>query len=104
MILTIHQPEFLPLLGYFHKMAAADLYVVLDSVQYEKNYFQNRNKIRVDSTDGWAWITVPVLTKDRSTQLIRQVELHPSIIKRQQTKNWKTIEQSYKKNSIFRTI
>ena len=102
MILTIHQPEFLPWLGYFHKMAAADLYVILDSVQYEKNYFQNRNKIRVGSPDGWSWITIPVLTKDRSSQQIREVELHPDVIKRQQTKIWKTIEQNYRNAPYFK--
>jgi hypothetical protein len=101
MILTIHQPEFLPWLGFFHKMNLADQYVVLDSVQYEKNYFQNRNKIRTSSADGWNWITIPVLKKDRSTQLIQDVEIDQNVIARQQKKNWKSIEQSYQKAPYF---
>ena len=41
MRVTIHQPEHMPLLGFFHKLNMADMYVLLDSVQFRKNYFQN---------------------------------------------------------------
>ena len=44
MKVTIHQPEHFPYLGFFQKMQAADLFVVLDDVQYTRNNFQNRNK------------------------------------------------------------
>ena len=60
MIVTIHQPDHLPWLGFFHKIAQADVFVVLDNVQFSKNYFHNRNKIRIKSDLGWCWITVPV--------------------------------------------
>ncbi len=56
--MTIHQPEHIPWLGFFHKLNAADVYVVLDNVCFRKNYFQNRNKIK--TARGWQWITVPV--------------------------------------------
>jgi hypothetical protein len=56
---AIHQPQYLPWLGYLAKWAAADLFVFLDTVQYEKNGWQNRNRIR--GADGTAhWLTVPV--------------------------------------------
>lgn len=58
MIVTIHQPEHLPWLGFFDKVARADLFVVLDTVQFRKDYYQNRNRIRTPT--GWTWITVPV--------------------------------------------
>ena len=58
MVVAIHQPEHLPWLGFFDKAINADLLVLLDYVQYRKNYFQNRNKVR--TKDGWAWITLPV--------------------------------------------
>jgi len=58
MVVTIHQPEHLPWLGFFDKAIRADLFVILDYVQYRKNYFQNRNKIR--TKEGWTWITLPV--------------------------------------------
>ena len=46
MKIAIHQPEFMPWLGYFHKMKMADVYVILDKVQFKKRYFENRNYIR----------------------------------------------------------
>jgi hypothetical protein len=58
---SIHQPAYLPWLGYFDKIARSDIFIYLDTVQFQKNSFQNRNKIRVK--DGWTWLTVPVLTK-----------------------------------------
>ena len=45
MKVTIHQPEHFPYMGFFQKMSSADLFVVLDNVNFRKNYFQNRNKI-----------------------------------------------------------
>jgi hypothetical protein len=57
-IVTIHQPEHLPWLGFFDKARSADLFVVLDTVQFRKNYFQNRNRLR--TREGWAWLTMPV--------------------------------------------
>src|SRR5215475_5075930 len=58
MKLAIHQPHYLPWLGYFAKWAAADLFVFLDTVQYEKNGWQNRNRIK--TREGARWLTVPV--------------------------------------------
>jgi WbqC-like protein len=55
---AIHQPQYLPWLGYLAKWAAADVFVFLDTVQYEKNGWQNRNRIR--TADGAHWLTVPV--------------------------------------------
>ncbi len=58
MIVTIHQPHYLPWPGYFDKVDCADVFVLLDCVQFEKNGWQNRNKIK--TADGWMWLTVPV--------------------------------------------
>ena len=55
---AIHQPQFLPWLGHFQKINMADVFVFLDTVQFKKNEFQNRNRIRTSS--GWRWVTVPV--------------------------------------------
>lgn len=73
MIMAAHQPQYLPWLGYFHKMAMCDVFIYLDDVQYKKREFQNRNRIRVK--DGWQWLTVPVLTKGHYDQEIRHVEI-----------------------------
>src|SRR5262245_52493807 len=61
MKLAIHQPPSAPWLGYFAKWAAADLFVFLDTVQYVKNGWQNRNRIK--TPEGPRWLTVPVRTR-----------------------------------------
>lgn len=98
MIVGIHQPEHLPWLGFFHKMYLSDIFVMLDNVQFEKNNFQNRNRIR--TSNGFCWITVPVLTKGRSSQLINEVSINPL------EKDWSqkvglTLEQNYRKAPFF---
>lgn len=59
MRVAIHQPQFLPWLGYLDKIDRVDLFVLLDSVQFKKHEWQNRNRIR--TAQGWQWLTVPVL-------------------------------------------
>ena len=58
MIVAIHQPQYLPWLGYFDKMRRADVFCYLNDVQYKKNEWQNRNRIK--TAQGWQWLTVPV--------------------------------------------
>lgn len=58
MIVAIHQPQFMPWLGYFDKMDQVDCFVLLDQVQYKKNEWQNRNRIK--TAQGPMWLTVPV--------------------------------------------
>jgi hypothetical protein len=57
-VVAIHQPQYLPWLGYFDKLDRCDVFCLLDTVQYKKNEFQNRNRIK--TADGWQWLTVPV--------------------------------------------
>ncbi len=71
MIITIQQPEHLPWVGFFNKMAQCDLHVYLDNVQFKKRYFENRNRIK--TKNGIQWFTVPVSSKGRYTQKINQV-------------------------------
>jgi hypothetical protein len=75
MIVTIHQPQYLPWLGYFHKMHRADAFVFLDTVQFKKNEFQNRNRIK--GPQGPQWLTVPVLQK--LGQDIRDVRINTTV-------------------------
>lgn len=72
MICAVHQPQYLPWLGYFDKIDRADVFVLLDTVQYKKNEWQNRNRIK--TATGPQWVTVPVLY--RFGQLIREVEIN----------------------------
>ena len=59
MRIAIHQPQYLPWLGYLDKLDRADVFVLLDTVQFKKSEWQNRNRIR--TAQGWQYLTVPVL-------------------------------------------
>ena len=69
MIVTIHQPNYLPYLGFFDKMGKSDIFVIYDDVQFEKGEFQHRNRIRL--YHGWKWLTVPVEKKHMPINEIR---------------------------------
>jgi hypothetical protein len=69
MIVTVHQPHYLPWLGYLHRMAAADLFILLDHVQFERGNYQNRTQILMNGAPRW--LSVPVVQrsqKERITQ------------------------------------
>lgn len=96
MIATIHQPEHLPWLGFIHKATMADVLVLLDNVQYRKNYYQNRNKIRTHS--GFSWLTVPVKKHPLDTS-IKDVMIDNT--KHWKKKCWKTLSLNYKNAPYF---
>jgi hypothetical protein len=70
---AIHQPHYLPWLGYFDKLDSSDIFILLDTVQFKKHEWQNRNRIR--TKDGWQWLTVPIV--DRFPERIGRVEINP---------------------------
>jgi hypothetical protein len=70
--IAIHQPQYLPWLGYFDKLDSADVFIFLDTVQFKKHEWQNRNRIR--TKDGWQWLTVPII--DRFPERIDRVEVN----------------------------
>jgi len=94
-IVAVHQPQYLPWLGYFDKVDRADLFVVLDTVQFKKNEFQNRNRIK--TTAGWQWLTVPV--HYRFPQTIREVTVNADVNWRH--KHRQAIVTNYSKTPYF---
>ena len=100
MILTGHQPNYLPYLGFFHKIAHADAYLVVDTVQFVKRGpfgWIHRNKIR--TKDGWMWLSVPVKTHDRFHQSIAEAEIDN--VGPWRRKHWKSIALWYAKAPHF---
>lgn len=98
MKISINQPAFIPWLGYLHRIAISDLHIVLDHVQFEKNSFTNRNKIK--SADGTLWLTVPLITSGKFGDLaINKIEIASQI--KWQKKIIGTIKQFYNKSPYF---
>ena len=73
MIISVHQPQYIPWIGSFDKIIRSEGFVFLDRVQYKAREFQNRNKIR--TKDGFIWLTVPVISKGLGRQLICDIEI-----------------------------
>lgn len=90
MLVTIHQPNYLPWPGFFHKWLISDAFIILDTVQYHKNEWQNRNRIK--AVGGAQWVTVPV--SYRFPQTIGEVGIAQPNRARKQIA---AIEQAYAK-------
>ncbi|KJU82054.1 WbqC-like protein family [Candidatus Magnetobacterium bavaricum] len=97
MILVGHQPEYIPWISFFGKLTMADCFMIVDNVQFNKKYFQNR--VRIRNANGWSWLTVPIITKNRFYQRINEVVIDSTT--NWQRKHWKTISIAYKKASTY---
>lgn len=97
MILSAHQPAYLPWLGYFEKIQRSDVFIYLDTVQFEKNSFTNRNKIK--TPQGGQWLTIPVKLKGHSNSTLIDTELDDAQPWR--SKHLKSIEMNYCKAPYF---
>ncbi len=67
MIVAAHQPSFLPWLGYLDKLAKADVFVVMDDLQYEAQNFVNRNRLKL--ANGPHWMIVPLLAAAQTDRI-----------------------------------
>lgn len=97
MILTAHQPVYLPWLGLFHKIAMCDTYVFLDTVKYLKQDWNNRNKIK--GAGGAMWLTVPVATGGSDNVLLQDVLI--SNEHNWRLKHWRSIKSCYGRAPYF---
>ncbi len=96
MKVSIHQPQYLPWIPYFSKIDKSDLFICLDSVDFQKNGFQNRNQIKTPS--GPIWLTVPVY--QHLGQKILDVKIETN--QRWARKHFASITQSYSKAPYFK--
>jgi hypothetical protein len=95
MIAAIHQPQYLPYLGFFDKVARCDLLIALDNVQFQKNGLQNRNKIK--SREGWQWLTLPV-SHESDTKISDVLLSDP---RRWGRKHWGALQANYARAPHF---
>ncbi len=94
MIVFVHQPEYIPWLGFFDKLARCDTFVIYDDAQYQHGGFHNRNKIR--TARGWEWLTVPIV--HGHPQTIKDVRIAGSEWKKKQLS---VITHNYQKTPYF---
>jgi hypothetical protein len=91
---VVLQSNYIPWKGYFDLIHDADLFIFHDDVQYTKNDWRNRNKIKTPK--GAEWITIPVGTNER--RLICEVTItDPGW----QAKHWRVITQHYAASPYF---
>lgn len=91
---VVLQSNYIPWKGYFDLIRDADVFVFYDDLQYTKNDWRNRNKIK--ALNGSEWLTIPI--GGDTSRLICDVEIKNS---GWQVKHWKTIEQNYTKTPYF---
>lgn len=96
-VVAIHQPNFLPYLGYLNQIYNSDTFVFLDNVTYTKNDYINRNRIK--TPDGWCWLTVPVVNKNILKTPICKVKIDNSANWRK--KHWSSIKFNYGRTPYF---
>ena len=96
-IVAIMQPTYLPWLGYFDLINRSDIFVFLDTVQFEKRSWQQRNRIK--TSNGELMLTVPVLSKGRFNQKICDVMLDTS--QKFKMKHFNSICLNYKKCKYY---
>src|SRR5262245_17481550 len=101
MKVAIHQPHFLPWLGYLHRMAQADLFVLLDHVQFERRNYQNRTMIRMN--DEARWLTVPVVQRSRDERIVDKEVDHAVDGGKWRANHFSTLRHAYRQARFFDT-
>ena len=95
--ICVHQPDFAPYLGFFHRLLYTDTFIYLDDVQFLRRGWHHRDKIKSrHGVDAWLSLSV---SKGDFNQTIRDVRLQPGMEWRQ--KNLNLLKDSYSKAPYF---
>lgn len=101
-VVAIHQPTFLPWLGWWDKLARSDVFVLLDDVQFPKKGGTWTNRVRILVGGEPAWLTVPV---DRTYHGVRRIrEMRIDDTSRWRTKMLRTIAANYTRAAHFNDV
>lgn len=101
-LVAIHQPNFFPWLGYFHKLATADVFVLLDDAQFPKTGGTWINRVRCLVSGRAAWLTLSV---DRSYHGVRRImDMRAKNDERWRTATLRTLATSYARAPHFREV
>lgn len=97
--IAILQSNYIPWKGYFDMIAAVDEFILYDDMQYTKNDWRNRNRIK--TPQGVRWITVPVKQKGEFGQTIREAEIDGE---RWLSLHWKSLNANYRRAKHFAEV
>jgi len=100
-VVAAHQPHYMPWLGYLDKLAKADVFVVMDDLQYETQNYQNRQRVKINS--GATWLTVP-LKRGAQTDTILDKRIDNGAAGRHhwQHRTLRTLEIHYGRTPFFK--
>lgn len=99
MILSGHQPNYLPYPGLIGKILHSDKFIYVSNVQFEKKSWQNRNRIK--GANGEIVLSVPVLTKGKFEQSISEVKINNKTS--WESKHFSAIDLNYRKAPYYNT-
>lgn len=101
MIVAAHQPHYLPWLGYLDKVAKADVFVVMDDLQFEAQNYQNRQRLKL--CGGAEWLTVPLHRGSQSDRIIdKKIENSANPRHHWQHRHWRTLVTHYGPAPFFK--
>ena len=75
MIATIHQPDFMPWIGFFDKIKKSDTYIILDDVQFSRSGWTHRDKFLIKD-NKIQWLTIPIKKKGNYFSKISDIEIN----------------------------
>lgn len=100
MIVAAHQPHYLPWLGYLDKLAKADVFVLMDDLQFEAQNFQNRQRLKL--ANGADWLTVPVHRGSQSDRICdKKIDNCTNTRQHWQHRHWRTLVTHYGSAKYF---
>lgn len=95
-IVTMHQPNYLPWIGFFSKIKQSDCFILADTFEIGKQSVVHRNKIRTNS--GWSYLTVPLGRRIHGTRIC---EITLPSDDNWKSLHWTLIHNSYAKTKFF---
>lgn len=101
-IVAIHQPNFFPWLGYFNKIARADLFLLMDNAQFPKTGGNWSNRVRLLVNREPQWVTVPVVRAYHGVRSVREMRINNDAPWR--VKLIKTLKTNYNQAPFFQSV
>lgn len=94
---VIHQPDFMPYLGFFHRLLHADLFIILDHVQFVHSNRSWTHRDKIKTATGESWLTISVVKAPRNTP-INEIQLSDNNWREQ---NLNLLRQNYRTAPYF---